>query len=197
MFINANFGAELLTPRHWHIAAKVLEFLEVFYESTVVLSGVYYPTSPLVLHHLLEISAHLHESEKDQNLIDVVYSMKLKFLKYWENIPLLYSFAFILDPRAKMRGLFNVLVILKENLGVDYSSYYASVKTELYKLFAKYDNKFGAAKNRRAAHPGGQTGKRKQAWGRIFGGPEASGVIGPSPTPTHLLHLLVVSSQLT
>jgi len=110
--------------------------------------------------------------------------MKLKFLKYWENIPLLYSFAFILDPRAKMRGLFNVLVILKENLGVDYSSYYASVKTELYKLFAKYDSKFGAAKNRRAAHPAGQTGKRKQAWGRIFGGPRASGVIGPSPTPT-------------
>jgi len=103
----------------------------------------------------------LHESENDQNLIDVVYPMKLKFLKYWENIPLLYSFAFILDPRAKMRGLFNVLVILKENIGVDYSSYYASVKTELYKLFAKYDSKFGAAKNRRAAHPAGQTGKRK------------------------------------
>ena len=54
-----------------------------------------------------------------------------------------------------MRGLFNVLVILKENLGVDYSSYYASIKTELYKLFFKYDSKFGASKNRRAAHPAG------------------------------------------
>ena len=82
VFISVNFGAELLTPRYWHIAAKVLEFLKVFYESTVILSGVYYPTSPLVLHHLLEISTHLHESEKDQNLIDVVYPMKLKFLKY-------------------------------------------------------------------------------------------------------------------
>jgi hypothetical protein len=96
----------------------------------------------------------------------------------------LYSFAFILDPRAKMRVLFNVLVILKENLGVDYSSYYASIKTELYKLFAKYNNKFGAAKNRRDAHPTSQTGKRKQAWGRIFGGLGASGVIRTSPTPT-------------
>jgi hypothetical protein len=184
VFINTNFGAKLLTPRHWHIATKVLEFLEVFYESIVVLSGVYYLTSPLVLHHFLEISAYLHASEKDQNLIAVVYPMKLKFLKYWENIPLLYLFAFILDPRVKMRGLFNVLVILKENLGVDYSSYYASVKIKLYKLFAKYDSKFGAAKNRRAAHPAGQIGKRKQAWERIFRGPGASGVIGPSPTPT-------------
>jgi hypothetical protein len=51
-----------------------------------------------------------------------------------------------------MRGLFNVMVILKENIGVDYSSYYAVVKTELYKLFAKYDSKFGAAKTKRHAH---------------------------------------------
>jgi hypothetical protein len=55
---------------------------EVFYESTVVLSSVYYTTSPPVLHHLLDISSHLHESEKDQNMMAVVYPMKLKFLKY-------------------------------------------------------------------------------------------------------------------
>jgi hypothetical protein len=29
-----------------------------------------------------------------------------------------------------------VLVILKENIGVDYNSYYADVKTKIYKLFA-------------------------------------------------------------
>jgi hypothetical protein len=89
--------------------------------------------------------------KKIKNLMAVVYRMKLKFLKYWGNIPMLYSFAFILDPRAKMRGLFNVLVILKENIGVDYSSYYTAVKTELYKLFAKYDSKFGVAKTKRPA----------------------------------------------
>jgi hypothetical protein len=27
VFINANFGTTLITPRHWHIAAKILEFL--------------------------------------------------------------------------------------------------------------------------------------------------------------------------
>jgi hypothetical protein len=78
----ANYGSTLLTARHWYIAEKILEFLEVFYESTVVLSGVYYPTSPLILQHLLDIAAYLHESEKDKNLIAVVYPMKLKFLKY-------------------------------------------------------------------------------------------------------------------
>jgi hypothetical protein len=180
-FINANFGTTLLTPRHWHIAAKILEFLKLFYESTCVLSGVYYPTSPLILHHLLDIAAHLHESEKDQNLIADVYPMKLKFLKYWENIPLLYSIAFILDPRAKLRGLFNVLVILKENIGVYYNSYYDDVKIEIYKLFAKYDSKFGFTRSQRPAHPVANSCKRKQTWGRIFGGPRSSAVVGPPP----------------
>ncbi|XP_066316658.1 zinc finger BED domain-containing protein RICESLEEPER 2-like [Miscanthus floridulus] len=181
VFINANFGCTLLTPRHWLIAAKILEFLELFYESTCVLSGVYYPTSPLILHHMLDIAHHLHESEKDQNIMAVVYPMKLKYLKYWENIPLLYSIAFILDPRAKLRGLFNVLVILKENTGVDYSKYYADVKTEIYKLFAKYDSKYGSTRSQRPAHPAVNSGKRKQAWGRIFGGPGSSAVVGPPP----------------
>jgi hypothetical protein len=86
-----------------------LEFLKIFYKSTVVLSGVYYPTSSLILHHLLDIASHLHASQKDQNLIAIVYPMKLKFLKYWQDMSLLYSFAFILDRRAKLRGLFNVM----------------------------------------------------------------------------------------
>ena len=83
MFINSNYGSELLSARHCYIAEMILEFLELFYDSTVVLSGVYYPTNPLILYYLLEIASHLYASEKDQNLINVVYPMKLKFLKYW------------------------------------------------------------------------------------------------------------------
>ncbi|XP_066361541.1 zinc finger BED domain-containing protein RICESLEEPER 2-like [Miscanthus floridulus] len=135
VFINSNYGTTLLTASHWYIADKILEFLEVFYDSTVTLSGVYYPTSSLILHHLLDIITHLHESSKDQNLFSIVYPMKLKYLKYWKDIPLMYSFAFILDPRGKMRGLFNVLTIMQQKTGFDYSSYYGIVKTEIFKLF--------------------------------------------------------------
>jgi hypothetical protein len=109
--------------------------------------------------------------------------MKLKFLKYWENIPLLYSYAFILDPRAKMREFFRVLELLADYTGCEYSSYYANVKSELYKLFDKYVNKFGATSSQRLAQPSAHTSKKKQAWGRIFGDPSGSGsgVVGPSP----------------
>jgi hypothetical protein len=54
--------------------------------------------------------------------------MKLKLLKYWEKIPLIYSYAFILDPRAKMKGFFNVLELLDKALDVSYSLYYSDVK---------------------------------------------------------------------
>jgi len=50
---------------------------------------------------------------------------------------------------------------------------------KFYKLFNKYERKFGATRSQRATQPTSHTGKRKQAWGRIFGGP-GSGVVGPS-----------------
>ena len=159
-----------------------MEFLELFHDSTVVLSGVYYPTSPLILHHVLKIASHLHASEREHNLRNIVYPMMLKFLKYWQHIPLLYSYAFILDPRAKMRGFFKVLQLLSECTSTDYISYYADVETELYKLFNKYERKFGTARSQRAPQPASHTGKKKQAWGKIFGG-HGSSVVGPSPSP--------------
>jgi hypothetical protein len=54
----------LLTENHWCIAEKLLSFLQLFYDSTVALPGVYYPTSPLMLHHILKIARHLNAFEK-------------------------------------------------------------------------------------------------------------------------------------
>ena len=126
--------------------------------------------------------------------------MKLKYLKYWKDIPLLYSFAFILDLRAKLRGLFNILQILKENTSCDYSSYYADVKTEIYKLFNKYERKFGVARSQRPAQLASHTGKKNRH------GEESLEALDHMvllvlllPLPAlhlNLLLLLVVSSQL-
>jgi hypothetical protein len=56
-------GEHLLSEGHWVVAAKILKFLQMLYESTVALSGVYYPTSPLMLHHIIEIVGHLYDQE--------------------------------------------------------------------------------------------------------------------------------------
>jgi len=79
---------------------------------------------------------------------------------------LLYSFALVLDPRAKIRGLQNVLDLLSQCNNINYIEYLTEVKFELHKLYDKYESKFGAA---RTTHPSRLTGKRKQAWDKIFG----------------------------
>ena len=101
----------------------------------MVLSGVYYSTSPLVLHCVLEIAGHLNAFEDDRDLRNVIVPMKDKFLAYWCDIPMLYSFAFILDPRAKMRGFTNVLRLLSQFNGADYSCYLTEIRAEFCDIF--------------------------------------------------------------
>ena len=71
----------LLTETHWYIAEHILTFLELFYDSTCALYVVYDPLSPLILHNIIEIAAHLNKYENDAMLRSVV-PMKDKFLKY-------------------------------------------------------------------------------------------------------------------
>ena len=70
----------LLTETHWYIAEHILTFLELFYDSTCALSAVYDPTSSLILHHIIEIAAHLNKNENDAMLRSVIVPMKDKFL---------------------------------------------------------------------------------------------------------------------
>ena len=95
--------------------------------------------------------------------------MKNKYLTYWSDIPLLYAFAFILDPRAKIRGFTNVLQLLSQLNGCDYSSYLTKVRADLSDIYSKYETKFGDLRLQRANQPGRGIGKKKTAWGKIFG----------------------------
>jgi hypothetical protein len=156
----------LLTDDNWTIAEKVLSFLELFYESTVQLSGVYHPTAPLMLHHLILIAKHLKAHEKDKLLRPVVLPMQDVFLKYWMDISMLYSIAFILDPRAKLKGFQNVLRLLSKLTSTDYSAYFTEVRGRLANMFQLYNDKFGAVTLKPPQPP--STGKKKTAWYDIF-----------------------------
>jgi len=49
----------------------------------------------------------------------------------------------------------------------------------LYKLFTKYETQFGEARFQRIPQPSSHSGKKKQAWAKIFGEPLV--VVGPPP----------------
>jgi hypothetical protein len=173
VFIHTNYrgvSGTLLTPDHWYVVEHILQFFEQFYLSTLSLSGIYYPTAPLMMHVIIEIDDHMNQFENDSLLRDVIVPMKTKLLKYWLNKPLLYSFAFILDPRAKLTGFNNALQVLSELLNHDYSTYYNEVKGELGNMFAKYESKFGSLRLQRPSQPSAAPGKQPSSWNRIFRG---------------------------
>jgi hypothetical protein len=95
VFISANYPATsepILTNDHWYVAEHMLKFLGLFNLSIVSLSSVYYPTSPLMMHAIIEIADHLNQFENDDRLREVVVPMKTKFIKYWGY----YSFLILL-----------------------------------------------------------------------------------------------------
>ncbi|CAN6249755.1 unnamed protein product [Urochloa humidicola] len=97
----------------------------------------------------------------------VVSKMKDVYIKYWKDIPMLYSFAFILDPRGKLKGFSRVLKLLGKVLGVDYSTYLTEVRAQLNVMFKRYEEKFGAVKKKTTAQPP-TDGKKNSAWDDIF-----------------------------
>jgi len=167
VLINSNYERVLLTDDHWNVAQSMFEFLELFYDATIALFGVYYRTSPLMLHHMVLICKHFKCYENDALLRPMVTRMKDVYIKYWKDIPMLYSFAFVLDPRAKLKGFNKLLRLLSKFLGVDYSSYLTEVRAQLNIMYKRYDDKFGAVKRRTPTQPP-TAGKKKSAWDDIF-----------------------------
>ncbi|XP_039817290.1 zinc finger BED domain-containing protein RICESLEEPER 2-like [Panicum virgatum] len=208
-FIQAQYPRDegeslLLTEDHWMMAQKVLLFLELFYDATVTLSGVYYPISPLMIHYLVKISLHLKNYANDVHIRSVVQPMIDKYNKYWRDISLLYCFAFILDPRAKMKGFTRVLRRLGGLTSTDYSAYLVGTRAGLADVYNKYDEKYGVVRLRRTDPPV-LSGNSRSAGDEIYdddgGGPILGGILPGNPnmsrdtSATSLLHAVRSSAS--
>ncbi len=121
------------------------------------------------MHHILEVAGHLNTCGNVENLANVVGPMKDKFMNYWSKIPILYLFAFILDPTPKIRGFSKVLQIMAQLIGDDYSAYLTTIRVALSDTFAKYESKFDSIRLHSSKIPSLSTGKKRTAWGKIFG----------------------------
>ena len=87
--------------------------------------------------------------ENDMVLRDAIVPMKSKYLKYQREIPYLYAFAFLLDPRGKLDAFGSVLELLSEATGLDYTDYFAQVRSQLYEVYQRYENKFRGIRSQR------------------------------------------------
>ena len=165
IFYNLKMSSIELQDFDWFLVEKFVGFLEVFYEATVTLSGVYYPTSPLVLHSLLEITTLFSSTKDDALFRPIVESMVRKFKKYWSEIPLLYCFGFVLDPRVKLQGLNTCLTHMGHCLDLDFSSQYNVVCNKLFEVYAMYEKKFGNLRNQQQPpQESQQKSKKRSSW---------------------------------
>ena len=106
--------------------------------------------------------------ENDSVLREAVVSMKSKYLKYWREIPYLYAFAFVLDPRAKIGAFGTVLDLLSDATGLDYTNYFAEVRSRLYEVYQRYENRLLGVRSQRPPVAPTSSGKTSM-WGTIFG----------------------------
>ncbi len=161
-------GASLLTDEIWMVLEHLNSFLEVFYEATLSASTIYEPTSCSVIQSIYLIAQQLRAHDNDIILHDAVSHMKAKYLKYWKDIPYLFSFAFMLDPRAKSPGLCNLLQLFTEVLGIDYSTYFRDVKNSLNDLYIKYEEKYAGVRPRRPPQAP-KVGTKMSFWKSVMG----------------------------
>jgi hypothetical protein len=136
-----------------------------------------------MLHHLIYIASHLNQFENDPLLRNSVLPMKTKFAKFWNRIPMLYSFAFVLDPRAKVRGYHKALTLISNLISTDHVNYYESVRAQLTTIFTNYDLRFGGQNPHQKQAPLVGARKKRKSWGKIYGSDVVGGVSDPSFTP--------------
>ncbi|KAK3205113.1 hypothetical protein Dsin_019159 [Dipteronia sinensis] len=133
----------VLTSDDWHVVKIFVQFLKVFYDSTLTLSRAYYPTSSQAIHQIVEISEMLNMYRDDNILGTAVVAMENKFKKYRSKISFLYALGVILDPRVKLSGLEVFLDYIDSKLDIDFSEQVTDIRTKLFEVFNIYECRFG------------------------------------------------------
>ncbi|KAK3205316.1 hypothetical protein Dsin_019362 [Dipteronia sinensis] len=134
---------QALTSDDWYVARIFVEFLKIFYNATVTLFGVYYPTSSQTIHQIVEMSEVLNIYREDIILGTAVVVMETKLKKYWSTIPFLYALGIIVDPRVKLSGLDFLLEFIGTNMSIDYSEQITDIRNKLFEVFSIYERRFG------------------------------------------------------
>ena len=142
---------------------------KTFYKATKILSGVYYPTSSLVIKFILLITDKIAKSREDSILGHAVALMEEKFIKYFSSISHVYCFAIIFDPTKKLPGLQIGMEGIGECLDLDYSEAFAHVKEELFHVFHMYHDKFSSSVRSEASQQmqQGKTNLASHLWKKL------------------------------
>ncbi|TXG48371.1 hypothetical protein EZV62_027665 [Acer yangbiense] len=143
-FYNRMQNDSVLCEEDWEISFGFMEFLEVFYNATMVFSGVYSSTSCAVLCELCDISDVFNKYKDHLRFIDICKIMAEKLRKYLESMPPVLYLAAIMDPRIKLEGLELLLNEISQNLSLPFFINMNDIKNVLDSYFNAYKSKFAS-----------------------------------------------------
>lgn len=129
------------SSEEWKKAKTIHEILMPFYKITNLMSGRSYSTSNLYFGHVWKIQCLLevHQYNEDKTIRDMIFKMRMKFDKYWEDYSIILAMGAVLDPRMK----FKLLKRCYDELDPSTSQEKIDLlESKLYKLFREYRKAF-------------------------------------------------------
>ncbi|KAH6768990.1 hypothetical protein C2S51_014326 [Perilla frutescens var. frutescens] len=138
-----------ISPNQWDAFSNLCQLLKICKEAIEELSGVYYPTSVLVLDNCVKIAILFNSLIGSDDLGGCTAEMMGEWLKYFYDIPNIFLVAKLLDPRVRLDGLekmlgiyYDALFPVKDDHTPVPSVVVANAKTCLYDLFNEYRTKY-------------------------------------------------------
>ncbi|KAJ4957691.1 hypothetical protein NE237_024802 [Protea cynaroides] len=134
----------LPTDEEWKKCKSVGQCLEVFNDITKHMSDYKYPTANFYFLDVCNIYYHLLQwkNNKDDCIRSMVFSMRLKFEKYWNETGLFMMLGVILDPRYKMEF---IVYALSAIYGDDADYYIKKVQFDVADIYSEYSCKYGGS----------------------------------------------------
>ncbi|KAL9673933.1 hypothetical protein QQ045_030197 [Rhodiola kirilowii] len=144
--INESRNCSLVVPSEhdWVVATLCMNFLSISSSATKVCSGVYSATANKVIKNLVDIYATFDAYQQLDSFRTAFDAMKLKFDKYWSELPIAFCLATIMDPRFKLLAIEAWLTVydlseLEINLKID------ELKSTLYHIYEMYKRNLHAS----------------------------------------------------
>ncbi|XP_026378706.1 zinc finger BED domain-containing protein RICESLEEPER 2-like [Papaver somniferum] len=165
----------------FEVCSLFMTFLETFYDATNVLSGIYYPTSHIVINQLYNMTQAFVDCRGYDIYDKVLYAMELKFKKYFEPIPPIYYLASIMDPRKKLQHTMVLITKICENLNIPVLDTVEKVMEKLSSLFTHYENIYGSNVQRtNVITPRPHTKTKDLSWSLLANASRGCGPLGVS-----------------
>ena len=140
-YFDEHGGSRKPNDDDWVVVSTFVDFLGLFYDVTLNISGSLYPTSHGFCQQICRVKEELEDMRRGSNerMRGMVVTMMLKYDKYWGDLTRMNIFlyvAVILDPRLKVSGLLYGLGLVHDQVWTDIIGELA--RDTLKKLFDEF-----------------------------------------------------------